>query len=99
MTSADNGDNKEQEYWEKYIKTLPDKVRVGLAEYAAQQFLDGVKAGEIKKTKEIIGKLIEVTTTIPKYDHKGWTYFIDEFIKQYGVDATKERLAAQKKKE
>jgi len=49
--------NQPIEEWEKYIKELPDEVRLGLANYTAQSFLDGVAQGKKDERLSIIKQL------------------------------------------
>lgn len=43
-----------EENWSAYIKDLPDEVRIGLAEYAAKQYLDGIEKGRNLAVDELL---------------------------------------------
>lgn len=54
--------------WAAYVKTLPEEVRIGLAEYAAKSFLEGIEKGkklgqesESRLWREAISKLPKET--------------------------------------
>ena len=56
--------NKNKEEWSEEIKKLPEKTRVKLAEYCAQQFLDGV-AQRDKEIREKIEEYFKGLIAIP----------------------------------
>lgn len=60
--------------WDEEIKKLPDGLRLHLANYAAQQFLDGVAKGEkqTKNNKQVIEDIYKMVVAEQKrYAHGG----------------------------
>lgn len=43
----------EKETWEKELLKLPEELRVKLAEYLAQTFLEGVEEGKKQRDKAV----------------------------------------------